>query len=376
MKTTLLQKKLKEGLGALERVAGRSLSLPILSNVLLKTESNFLCLEATNLEIGLRWWILAKNEQEGKIAVPAQLLSHFVSLLPKGNLELETANSSLKIKHNEQETKIKGFPSEDFPIIPNPAGGTTISLKSRLFAQGLNQVADFSSPSSSRPEISGIYFSLEKDEITMVATDSFRLGEKKLPIENAAVSKEYSFILPQKTCREAIGIFGEKDGQLKLTVSPNQVMFESPMEETPHSQVQLVSKLIEGEYPNYQEIIPKKFATQVTFKKEEALEQIRLASLFGKKTNEIKLKIDSKNQKVKIFSQNPDVGEYKADIAGRISGPDLEISFNSKFLADGLSNIKCPEVIFGLNGPEKAAIIKPGDNGENYLYLVMPMKGV
>ena len=374
MKTTLLQKKLKEGLGALERVAGKSLSLPILNNVLLKTESNFLCIEATDLEIGLRWWILAKNEEEGKIAVPAQLFSHFVSLLPKGNLKLETANSNLKIKHDGRETQIKGFASEDFPIIPGPTGGLSVSLNSRLFGQGLSQIAGFSTPSSSRPEISGVYFFLEKNQLTMAATDSFRLGEKKLPIENPS-SEECSFILPQKTCREAISIFGEKEGQLKLEVSPNQVMFESSMEETPHPQVQLVSKLIEGEYPNYQEIIPKKFATQITFKKEEALEQIKLASLFGKKTNEIKLKIDSKSQKVKIFSQNPDVGEYKADIEAQVKGPNLEISFNSKFLADGLSSIKSPEVIFGFNGPEGAAIINPGDSGENYLYVVMPMKG-
>ena len=373
MKITLLQEKLKEGLAALERVAGKSLSLPILSNVLLKTEGNFLCIEATDLEIGLKWWILAKNEGEGKIAVPAQLFSHFVSLLPKGNLEIETTDATLRIKHNGRETQIKGFAGEDFPIIPQAKGGVTALINSRLFSQGLSQVAGFSAYSSSRPEICGVYFSLEKKQLTIAATDSFRLGEKKLPIENAG-AEECSFILPQKTCREAISIFGEREGQLKLEASSNQVMFELPMEETDHPQIQLVSKLIEGEYPNYQEILPKKFSTQVIFKKEEILEQIRIASLFGKKTNEIKLKIASKEQKVRIFSQNPELGEYKADISAQIKGQNLEISFNSKFLAEGLSSIKGSEVFFGLNGPEGAAIIKPSDNTENYFYIVMPIK--
>lgn len=373
MKTTLLQEKLKEGLGAVERVAGKSLSLPILNNVLLKTEGNFLCIEATDLEIGLKWWILAKNEGEGKIAVPAQLFSHFVSLLPKGNLELEASDSILKIKHNGQETQIKGFTGEDFPIIPQVKGGATALINSRLFSQGLSQVAGFSAYSSSRPEICGVYFSLEKKQLTIASTDSFRLGEKRLPIENAS-SEECSFILPQKACREAVSVFGEKERQLKLEVSPSQVMFELPMEETQRPQIQLVSKLIEGEYPNYQEIIPKKFTTQIVFKKEEILEQIKLASLFGKKTNEIKLKISSREQKARIFSQNPALGEYKADIKAQAKGQNLEISFNSRFLAEGLSSIKSPEVVFEFNGPEGAAIIKPGDSAENYFYIVMPIK--
>jgi len=372
MKITLLQEKLKEGLLAIERVALKSFSLPILNNVLVKAEKNFLCLEATNLEIGLRWWILAKTEEEGKIAVPSHLFSNFISLLPKEKLELEARESILKIKHNAQTTQIKGLSGDDFPIIPKLEEEKFISIDTKLLSEGLNQVAGIPGLSTSRPEISGVYFLLEKNQLVMVATDSFRLGEKRIFFETP-LPQSYSFILPQRTAREIINIFAEREGFLKLYLSPNQVMFEFPMEETSHPKIQLISKLIEGEYPNYQEIIPKKFETQVILKKDNFLEQIKLAALFAKKTNEVRIKIVSKNQKLEIFSQNPDIGEYKADLSGEIKGPGLEISFNYKFLVDGLLNIKSPEIIFGLNGEEGAGLIKPTTD-ENYLYLVMPMK--
>jgi len=373
MKVTLLQEKLKEGLLAMERICSKSFSLPMLNNVLLKAEKNFLCLEATNLEIGLRWWILAKIEKEGKIALPCGLFSNFISLLPNKKLELETFESILKIKHNGKDTKIKGFSGDEFPIIPEAEKEHFISIDSPLFSQGLDQVVGLAGLSTSRPEISGVYFLLQKNQLVMAATDSFRLGEKKIFLENP-LSQDFSFILPQRTAREIINIFGEREGLLKLYFSSNQVMAEFPMEEIPHPKIQLISKLIEGEYPNYQEIIPKKFETQMSIKKDDFLEQIKLASLFGKKTNELKLKIDSKNQKLEIFCQNPDIGEYKADLSGEIKGPGLEIAFNYKFLLDGLTKIKSPEIIFGLQGEDNAGIIKPR-NAEDYLYVVMPMKG-
>jgi DNA polymerase-3 subunit beta len=373
MKLTLLQEKLKEGLAAVERICSKSFSLPMLNNVLLKAGKNFLCLEATNLEMGLRWWILAKTESEGKIALPSHLFSNFISLLPNKKLELETLGSILKIKHNGQETKIKGFSGDEFPIIPEVEKEHFISIDSKLFSQGLDQVADLTGSSASRPEISGVYFLLQKNQLVMAATDSFRLGEKKIFFENS-LSQDFSFILPQRTAREIINIFGEREGIFKLYFSSNQIMAEFPMEEIPHPKIQLISKLIEGEYPNYQEILPKRFGTQLILKKDDLLEQIKLASLFAKKTNELRLKIDSKNQRLEFFCQNPDIGEYKSDLLGEIKGPGLEIAFNYKFLLDGLAKIKSPEIIFSLESEENAGLIKPKD-AQDYVYVVMPMKG-
>ncbi len=374
MKITLLQEKLKEGLAVAERICSKSLTLPILNNILINVDKNFLCLEATNLEIGIKWWILAKVEKEGRVTIPSHLFSSFINFIPNENLDIESTEIFLKITHKNQTTQIKSFSAEEFPVLPvMEKENETFLIGSNSFCDSLNQIINIPSISTSRPEISGIYFLLQKNQIIMAATDSFRLGEKKVFLENP-INKECSFILPQKTAKEVINIFSEKEGFLRIYLSPNQAVFEFPMEEVPHPKVQLISKLIGGEYPNYQEIIPKKLETQIILKRQEFIDQIKIASLFSKKTNEVKIKVDAKSQEVEIFSQNPEAGEYRASLFGEIKGGSLGISFNYRFLLDGLLGIKSPEVILGLNGEEGAAILKPNST-ENYIYIIMPMKG-
>lgn len=374
MKITLLKEKLKEGLSAIERISIKSLTLPILNNVLIKTSKNFICLESTNLEIGLRWWILAKIEKEGGISVPSRLFFNFINLLLDDKVDIEVADANLKIKQKNLSTQIKGVSGEEFPIIPHINKCEVATIKAIPFCESLSQIINIPTSSTSRPEISGIYFLLQKNQITIAATDSFRLGEKKNTLENS-LNKDYSFILPQKTIREVINIFGEKDDILNIYISQNQVMFESQIKEISHPQVQLISKLIEGEYPNYQEIIPKKFETQVFLKKNDFIDQIKPAALFTKKTNEIKLKVISNKNELEIFSQNPDVGEYRSTILSEITGAATEVSFNYRFLLDGLLNIKNPNIVLGLNGGDGAAAIRLVSGGEDdYIYVVMPMK--
>jgi len=376
MKLIILQEKLKEGVRVVERVSTKSLSLLVLNNILVKAEKNFLNLAATDLEIGIKWWALAKVEKEGAITVPARVFSDFINFLPNKQTALELKDSTLTIECENYQTSLKGLNPEDFPIIPQIAGGEAVLVDSRSFCQGLNQIADIAIPSTAKPEISGIFFVFQKDFIKMAATDSFRLGEKtfypNLKTPNA-LSKEYTLILPQKAAKEIINIFGEKEGELRICFSPNQILFELPMAETSHSQIQLTSRLIEGEYPNYQEIIPKKYETQVIFQRNEFLNQIKSAAIFSGKINEIKLKIDPKKEKVELFSQNPDLGEYHSHLAGKIKGKELEISFNHRFLADGLLNIKSSEVVFELNGSEGPGVLKPAGDS-SYLYVVMPIK--
>lgn len=377
MKLIILQEKLKEGIGIVERISTKSLSLPILNNILIKAEKNFLNLATTDLEIGIKWWALAKIEKEGVITIPARIFSTFVNLLPDKQVILESKDSTLIIECENYQTTLKGFSSEDFPIIPQISEGESILVDSHSFCQGLNQIADIAVPSTAKPEISGIFFVFQKDFIKMAATDSFRLGEKtfyqNLKTPSPLSSKEYTFILPQKAAKEIINIFGEKEGELRICFSPNQVLFESPMVETSHSQIQLISRLIEGEYPNYQEIIPKKYETQVIFQRNEFLNQIKSAALFSGKVNEVKLKIDPKKEKVEVFSQNPELGEYHSYLAGKIKGKELGISFNHRFLIDGLLNIKSSEVVFELTGLEGPGVLKPAGDG-SYIYVVMPIK--
>ncbi len=304
MKLLILQEKLKEGLNIIERTSSKSLTLPILNNVLITAEKNFLNLAATDLEIGINWWALAKIEKEGKIAIPARLLSGFVGLLPNKKIKLEGQNQNLLIECENYKTQTKGLSADEFPIIPKITEGEFVSADSSIFCKSVSQVADIAVPSSTRPEISGVYFSFQKNLIIMAATDSFRLGEKKIFFKNNfSLSKNYSLILPQKTAKEIINIFGEDEGELKIYFSSNQIMFESLMPETKHPQIQLVSRLIEGEYPNYQEIIPQKYLTQLALDKNEFLNQIKSASLFSGKTNEIKIKTNLNKNEIERYEK-------------------------------------------------------------------------
>lgn len=376
MKIEILKENLKNGLSVVEKIVGKNLSLPILDNVLISTEDNFLSLSSTDLETAIKIWILTKIIKKGKVVVPAKFLSNFISLLPNEKITLEEKKQGLYIECKSFKNQIQGFNPEEFPLIPEFTNLENIEVDNAKFCQGLVQIADIASPSQARPEISGIYFSFSKNQIKIVATDSFRLAEKNITLDEP-VKKDVSFILPQKPAREIINTLAEKEGKLKICFSPNQTMFEFPMKETPaghpHPQVQIISRLIEGEYPNYEEIIPRKFKTHVIVKRDEFLSQIKAASLFSGKINEVKIKIDPQNKEIQIYSHDPDIGESQSSISAKIEGEAIETSFNHKFLSDGLSNIKSSEVIFDLSKEEGPCMLKPvGD--ASYIYVVMPIK--
>ncbi len=379
MKITILKEKLKEGIGVIEKVSIKSITLPVLNNILIVSEKNFLNLIATDLEVGIKWWSLAKTEKAGKIALPAKILSGFINFLPNKPVNLEIKDLNLKIECQNYKTAIKGINPDDFPIIPKISEEEKIEVPINSFCKSLSSVVDIASVSSTKPEISGIFFSFEKNEVTLVATDSFRLGEKKIRLPEP-VKKNYSLILPQKTAKEIINIFGEKEGNMNIYFSANQVMFEKILSETTHPEIQLTSRLVEGEYPNYQEIIPKKHETRIFFSLEDFINQIKLASLFSGKINEIKLKINPNKNRIDFFSQNPDLGEYESFLNIKAEGKPCEISFNYRFLLDGLLNIaslgqKKSEAVFELSGLEKPGVLKL-KNDNSYIYLVMPIKSV
>lgn len=374
MKLLILQEVLKKGLSIIERVSSKSLTLPILNNILISSEKNFLNLAATDLEVGINWWCLTKTEKEGKITVPSRLFSSFVNLLPGKTITLSAENDNLLIEYDNYKNQIKGISAEEFPIIPKISDGEFIFIKADSFCQSLSQVCDIPILSSTRPEISGVYINFSKDLIIIVSTDSFRLGEKKIFVKNGLnLKKDYSLIIPQRAIKEIINIFSGHLGEIKICFSSNQVMFESQMAETSHPQIQLVSRLIEGEYPNYKEIIPSKFATQLILDKSEFLSQIKTASLFSGKINEVKIKTDSAKKGIEISSQAAEIGKHESMLPAKIKGEPVDASFNYKYLIEGLSNIKGSEIIFELNGDSGPGLIKPvGD--DSYVYVVMPIK--
>lgn len=374
MKLQILQEKIKKGIGVVERVSSKSLSLPILNNILISTKNNFLNMAATDLEIGINWWNFSKTDKEGKITVPAHLLSSFIGLLPNDKINISSNNDNLFIECGKSKTEIKGISAEEFPIIPKIDEGEYITVNTSAFCFNLSQVVDIAASSTTRPEISGVFLGFSNNLVIMVATDSFRLAEKKVfPKTGFSLNKDYNVIIPQRAAKEIINIFGGYDKDLKIYFSANQIMFEVGMDETPHPHIQLISRLIEGEYPNYKEIIPDKYLTQILINRNEFLNQIKTASFFAGKINEVRIKADPKKKEIEIMSQSPEIGKYESTASANIKGEPVEISFNHKYLLDGVVNIKSSELKLELSGDAGPGLVKPIED-DTYRYVVMPIK--
>ena len=227
--------------------------------------------------------------------------------------------------------------------------------------------------SQRKPEISGVYFSFNKTNIKLVATDSFRLAEKTIQGEYKNLfNKDISFILPQKTVKELINILPEEDGKnIRIYFSESQVMFETFLPNSTHPEINIVSRQIDGQYPTYEEIIPKTSKTKIVVNKDEFNRQIKTAGLFGGKTNEVIIKIEEKG--IEIKSQDSEIGESELNMPAITEGDFSKISFNYKFILDGLTNIKSSEISFEFQGNDGPAVIRPvGD--ASYLYVIMPIR--
>lgn len=370
MKFTCLQENLKQGLNIIERIVGKNPSLPILSTILIETQKNLIKLCATDLEVGISCWINASVEKEGSVCIPARILSSYINSLPNKKIEINSKDNKLNLKCENYRSVITGFSVEDFPIIPQIKEKEFISLNSFSFCNGLSKVIGAVAVSESRPEISGVFINFKKEFIKLVATDSFRLSENTISV-GKKLEIEKSMIIPAKTMQEVIRIFSQSDekGSLDIYSSPNQILFLK----NDYPKIQLISRLIEGGYPNYEEIIPNDFLTKVIFDKDELIRHIKIASLFASKTNEMKVKVNPSEKNVEFLSSNPDAGENKSEISAQIEGEKTEVTFNCKYLMDGLSNIDEDQIVLELNGEERPGVLRPGKN-KNYLYIVMPIR--
>ncbi len=380
MRLSVKQDKIKKALKIAERVASKSTSLPILNNVLLEAKNSFLHLSATDLETGVSCSLLAKIEKEGKITVPAQVFANFVNYLPSSStLDMELKSGVLHLSCDKTRAKINGIEAEDFPIIPEVEKGEEICLSSAIFTKGLGQVANIASTSGIKPEISGVYLHFERNLLTMVATDSFRLAEKKFTFsEPFGISKDYAVILPSKAAAFLKSVFSENESDLKIYFSPNLIMIETLVEDEEDSpRFRFVSKLIEGEYPDYKEIIPKKLSCKLIVDRSAFLNHLKRASLFASRINEVKLRFFPERDEVELFCQNPELGEHSSTLSAKLKGKETGVSFNYKFLKDGFIDIEKERIVMGLSEDEKGedgpAVIKPVDD-ETYLYVVMPIQ--
>jgi DNA polymerase-3 subunit beta len=373
MNFTILAKELKKGLGFTEKITGKNLTLPILNNLLIESLPNFIKISSTDLEVGIEWWGPCKTEKEGSVVVPAKFLSQLAGTLPEEKINIKNKGNTLLIEGKNIKTQIKGFSSDDFPIIPKFLKDIYIEMEGKKLREGLSSVVDMVSVSQVKPEISGVYFSFNKGSIKLVATDSFRLAEKTIKddIKNL-FEKEINFILPQKTTKELINILPEEEGKkIRIYFSESQVMFETFLPNSTHSEINLVSRQIDGEYPTYEEIIPKSSKTKITLNKDEFVKQIKMAGLFGGKASEVVIKVGEKE--IEIKSQDDEIGESELSMVANTEGDPAKVSFNYRFILDALTNIKSSEISFEMQGNDGPALIKPvGD--ASYQYVIMPIR--
>ncbi len=364
MRIICLQENLKIILNDAQNIIGRNLTLPILNNLLIQTDNNKIKVSSTNLEIGICAWAPGKIEKEGSITCPAKILTSLINSLPNKKIELDAKNNTLTIKCENYKATLKGLPADDFPIIPKIKETQLIEIRNDVLKNALTQVVGMAAVSELRPEISGVLFSFEKNSMRLVATDSFRLAEKQIFELNKNQDLNQSLIVPQRTVQELIRVLSDREGELRVVSDGSQILFDA-------GSVQVVSRLVDGQYPDYQQIIPKDFTTQATLDKEEFLNIVRIASLFSSKINDVNFSFQG--NRLEVLSQDPDLGENKSQLAVELKGKNVEINFNFRYVLDGLNNIEAKKIFIGLNSESSPAVIRPAGD-ESYLYVVMPIK--
>ena len=366
MKGTFLQENLVEGLRKVSHLAVKSKSsLPILENVLLKAEKGLLFFISTDLEIAIETFVRGKIESSGSFTVPADIFLSHLLYLPKETLVLETKENELILKYKNGETRIKGLPAEDFPIIPRLERKHGVKVEGKELKESLRQVIVSCSASEIRSEISGVLFKIKEGKLFLVSTDSYRLTEKIIELKEAFEEKEKKLIVPIKTCQELLRILDDED--LEIFFSESQILFFQ-------NQTSLISRIIQAEFPRYEEVIPKIFKTKVLISKENLIQGIKSVSPFSKSgINDISFEFFPEKNTLTLSSLNPQVGETKLKIEAEITGEKNSLSFNYRYILDGLSIIPTNEVSLEIIDDSSPAILKPFPES-NLLYLLMPIK--
>lgn len=372
MKLLIKKELLLKGINIVEKNIGRNLTLPILNNILLKTNRNFLNFISTDLETALYVEVSAKIETQGSIVISPKVISGFLNNIPDDNISITLKDKVLSLEQKNFKVSLKGEEDKDYPLLPKLNKNKYFTVNSNTLIEGLNQTINTVSLSDLKPELTGILFSIDKDEIKLASTDSFRLSEKKVSLKNTHNIDFEKVILPHKTIQEIIRNYQNTNEDLFIFIEKNQIIIENKENNNIH--IRIISKTIEGEYPEYSQIIPKEFLTKATTSKKEFLQQIKAASPFSSRINDVKLKILDK--KIEINSQNYDIGEFKSFLNASIKGEikeTKELVFNYQYLLDGLNNIKGDEVsfkFFKTDGP----VVFESTEFKDYFYILMPIR--
>jgi DNA polymerase III subunit beta len=368
MKFICTQENFNKALSIVSHIASRSATLPILNNILIQADKNEIKLSATNLEIGISTTLRGKVDSGGVFTTQAKLIADFVNLLPKKNIEVDLRDQNLFIECENNKTFIKGMDANDFPIIPEIQKKEPVVVKSFDLKKAINQVLFSITLDESRPEISGALLIVNNKTLTLVGTDSYRLSEKRIAL-SAAVAVEHKVIVPLKTLQELSRIINETDNSdTSIYLNDTQILFLI------NEETELISRLIDGQYPDYQQIIPDHFKTQLKVNTSEFIRTIKSTSLFCKPgINDVRLLINSEKKELVISATNSGLGENTIILPIEVQGENNEMIFNYRYLLDGLNNLNSEETTVELIGDKSPGVLKPTAK-EGYIYIVMPIR--
>lgn len=381
MRLTCTQENFKKAIHSTERVVGKHISLPILENILLETEGGMLKVSATNLEIGVFLKVGAKIEQEGRITVPAKLLSSFVSNLPSdGAVELCVEDQVLNVSSGNSKAQIKGLEATEFPIIPEMGKEFLFSMPATSIKEHMPRLLACVSLDSARPELSGVNMALEKGSLRLAATDSFRLAEAIMPLKKSSEEAYDSFcekvpsvIVPSATFAEVLRVIGSDAEEVNVSVEESQIFFQV-------GGVRIVSRLINGKYPEYRQIMPVSFETRVVVDKDDFLRAVKLAGMFASsKTGEVHFSISAEGL-LKVASRAQDVGANTTELSVLVQGTAQEITFNPRYMLDGIQAMGTSQFALLINSANAPAVLRMvgGESAAmditSFTYVIMPIK--
>jgi len=372
MKVLTLQESLNKALSSVSRLIASKAQLPVLGNILIATNKGKLKLSSTNLETGINYWLGAKIEKEGAISVPAKALSEFVSLLPPEKVQLEVNGNTLSVVSGFYSANFVGLPASEFPVVPSLKEEKTFSFSFESILEGISQTIFAAGQDEGRPALTGVFFQVKGEELVLVATDGYRLSFKKMRIsKNLREVKDFQrgIIIPARVLSEVEKIVSgnsqKTEVELAMSSSSNQIIFVTP-------EAEIVSRLIEDNFPEFEKIIPEKWTTKVILEKEDFLRATRSAAIFARESaNIVKFKIQS--SKLKITANAPQIGDNLITLETKQEGEESSIAFNSRFILDFLNSTATEEVSFEMTTSLNPGIFRPvGDS--SYFHIIMPVR--
>jgi DNA polymerase-3 subunit beta len=369
VKLSVMQENLARGLSVVSRAVSTRSTLPVLANVLLKTEDAGLKLTATNLEIGITYWVPGKIDSDGATTVPAKLLTDYVNALQGGervDLEL-TAGQTLHLRAGRYESHIKGIDADEFPAIQTAGDRPTTRIAQNVLRQALEETAFAAASDEARPILTGVLARFEGDTLTLAAADNYRIAVKTIPILDPV--PETSVVIPARALNELVRILSDIDQPIEVVLAQarNQILFHL-------EGIDLVSRLIDGQFPNYQQVLPQSHTTRAVLDREELLRAVRPAALIAHESaNIVKLQIEANGHAGITDSANAGVGDHVGQVEAAVEGDGTTIAFNARYLADVLTNVDAEQFALELNGPLSPGVFKPiGD--DRYVHVVMPVR--